>query len=197
MRRELNKENTKNLLVASAMELFQIQEYQKTTIDEIAKKAGVSKPTFFAYFKSKEEVLYEFDIKQLENFRQFMKEQLRNHDELLVNLRNSIVHMATNLHTTYMFTQNLMHLVTISEEYKSLLKNEFAMMQSITEEIIHYAQLNEMITSDIPAEAIARDLNNIYVGSLVNWVISNGTESLESIMRNTIDHYISGIVTVK
>lgn len=197
MRRELNKENTKNLLVASAMELFQIQEYQKTTIDEIAKKAGVSKPTFFAYFKSKEEVLYEFDIKQLENFRQFMKEQLRNHDDLLVNLRNSIVHMATNLHTTYMFTQNLMHLVTISEEYKSLLKNEFAMMQSITEEIIHYAQLNEMITSDIPAEAIARDLNNIYVGSLVNWVISNGTESLESIMRNTIDHYISGIVTVK
>lgn len=195
MRREQNKEKTKNMLITSAMELFKIQEYQKTTIDEIVKKAGVSKPTFFAYFRSKEQILYEFDLKQLENFEIYMKATMNQQDDILKNFINSIVNMATVLHTTHMFTQNMMHLVTINEEYKELLRKMFNLFQSITEEVIQYGQQQSMITTDFTSETISKDISNIYIGSLVSWVITNGEESLEYLLRNTLDHYLSGILS--
>lgn len=193
MRREQNKEKTKNLIMAAAMDLFKIQEYQKTTLDEIVKKAGVSKPTFFSYFKSKEQILYEFDLKQLEVFETYMKQQMTQHDDVFNKLRNSIINMATNLHTTHMFTQNMMHLVTINHEYKELLNRMTSNFISLLEEVILYGQQHELITLNIPAKKISKDMVNIYYGSLVTWVISNGTDSLENLLGSTIDQYFSGI----
>lgn len=185
------------MLTTAAMELFKIQEYQKTTIDEIVKKAGVSKPTFFAYFKSKEQILYEFDLNQLESFKIYMKELMNKQEDVFNNFRNSIVDMATVLHTTPMFTQNLMHLVTINEEYKELLMKMFDLFKSITEEVIEYGQQHSMVTTDIPSDVISKDIINIYIGSLVNWVISKGEDSLEHLLNSTLDHYFSGILIKK
>ena len=193
MRREKNKEFTKNLLIEAAMELFKKQEYQKTTIEEIVRAAGVSKPTFFAYFKSKEQILYEFDLQQLKTFEFTMKSQLTNHDDLLINLRKAIVYMADNLHTTSMITQNMLHLLTINEDYKRILSDMFAMFHTVTKEIIDYGQQHKIIIMDITSEEIATDIVNIYVGSLVTWVISNGAASLEVHMGNTLDHFLSAI----
>jgi len=193
VRREKNKEFTKNLLIEAAMELFKKQEYQKTTIEEIVRAAGVSKPTFFAYFKSKEQILYEFDLQQLKTFEFTMKSQLTNHDDLLINLRKAIVYMADNLHTTSMITQNMLHLLTINEDYKRLLSDMFAMFHTVTKEIIDYGQQHKIIIMDITSEEIATDIVNIYVGSLVTWVISNGAASLEVHMGNTLDHFLSAI----
>lgn len=178
------------------MELFKKQEYQKTKIEEIVRAAGVSKPTFFAYFKSKEQLLYEFDLQQLKTFEFTMKCQLNNHDDLVINLRKAIVYMADNLHTTSMITQNMMHLLTINEDYKRLLSDMFARFHTVTKEIIDYGQHHKIVTMDITSEEIATDIINIYVGSLLNWVISNGAESLVVQMGNTLDHFFSGI-TVK
>jgi AcrR family transcriptional regulator len=194
LRREQNKEMTRNLLITAAMELFKVQEYQKTTIDEIVKKAGVSKPTFFAYFKSKEQILYEFDLNQIEDFKIYMKEKISQEDDIFNNLINSIVNMASVLHTTPMFTQNMMHLVTINEEYKELLRKMFNLFQCITEEVIQYGQEHSMITTYIPSENISKDIINIYIGSLVSWVISNGEDSLENSLGNSLEHYFSGIL---
>lgn len=196
MRREKNKEYTRNLLIEAAMELFKKQEYQKTKIEEIVRAAGVSKPTFFAYFKSKEQLLYEFDLQQLMTFEVTMKSQLNNHDDLVINLRKAIVYMADNLHTTSMITQNMMHLLTINEDYKRLLSDMFARFHTVTKEIIDYGQHHKIVTMDIPSEEIATDIINIYIGSLVNWVISNGAESLVVRMGNTLDHFLSAI-TIK
>lgn len=196
VRREKNKEYTRNLLIEAAMELFKKQEYQKTKIEEIVRAAGVSKPTFFSYFKSKEQLLYEFDLQQLMTFEVTMKSQLNNHDDLVINLRKAIVYMADNLHTTSMITQNMMHLLTINEDYKRLLSDMFARFHTVTKEIIDYGQHHKIVTMDIPSEEIATDIINIYVGSLVNWVISNGAESLVVRMGNTLDHFLSAI-TIK
>jgi AcrR family transcriptional regulator len=197
VRREKNKEYTRNLLIEAAMELFKKQEYQKTKIEEIVRAAGVSKPTFFAYFKSKEQILYEFDLQQLETFEFTMNSQLYNHDDLVINLRKAIVFMAANLHTTSMITQNMMHLLTINEDYKRLLSDMFAKFHTVTKEIIDYGQHHKIISMDIPSEAIATDIVNLYVGSLVNWVISNGAESLVERMGNTLDHFLSAITVKK
>ncbi|WP_280724852.1 TetR family transcriptional regulator [Kitasatospora sp. MAA4] len=45
-------------LAASAMELFATQGYEETTVDQIAAAAGVARRTFFRYFRSKEEAIF-------------------------------------------------------------------------------------------------------------------------------------------
>jgi len=47
-------------LSAAALKLLAYQGFEDTTIDQIVAAAGVSRRTFFRYFKSKEDVIIEF-----------------------------------------------------------------------------------------------------------------------------------------
>jgi len=51
------KESTKNRIIESAKKLFAEQGYQKTTIMDISKKAGLSDAALYEYFQGKEDLL--------------------------------------------------------------------------------------------------------------------------------------------
>jgi AcrR family transcriptional regulator len=56
--RELNRARTRQAIEAAALELMEAQGYQATTVEEIARRAGVSSATFFRHFPAKEDVLF-------------------------------------------------------------------------------------------------------------------------------------------
>lgn len=51
------KNNTKTLLINSAKKLFAEQGYQKTTVMDISKQAGLSEAALYEYFQGKEDLL--------------------------------------------------------------------------------------------------------------------------------------------
>lgn len=55
--RERQKEARRLAIGQAAVELFRLQGYGATTVEQIAERAGVSPPTVFNYFGSKQEVL--------------------------------------------------------------------------------------------------------------------------------------------
>lgn len=55
--RELKKRETKKRITERGIALFLKQGIDQTTLDEIAAAAGISRRTFFYYFKSKDEIL--------------------------------------------------------------------------------------------------------------------------------------------
>lgn len=55
--RERKRRETLQRITDAGMGLFVAQGYEATTLDEIAEKAGISRRTFFHYFKSKDEIL--------------------------------------------------------------------------------------------------------------------------------------------
>lgn len=57
-RRAENKARTRQQIVDAALDLFSVHGYDDTTVDEIARRAGISPRTFFRYFESKERVLF-------------------------------------------------------------------------------------------------------------------------------------------
>ncbi|WP_187274383.1 TetR/AcrR family transcriptional regulator [Paenibacillus sp. N3.4] len=194
MNRERNKEYTKRKIIESAIELFSIQDYQKTSLEEISKKAGVTKTTFFAYFKTKEELLYDFDLEQLKVFEQRMELCVKDSQELLSKLREAIVDMAKNLHKTRIITQNLIHLGTISPVYKKLLSEIFNILPRIMYKTIQHGQEIGVITKNISPMIIGENLVKIYIGVIVQWsFLDEANKDLAEVMDDTIKNYISGI----
>lgn len=69
MRRYILKEE---LIVGSARNLFNRFGYKRVSMDEIAKEAGVTKRTVYAYFSSKEELLKYFINEEIQNMRKIV-----------------------------------------------------------------------------------------------------------------------------
>ncbi|WP_346730628.1 TetR/AcrR family transcriptional regulator [Caballeronia sp. dw_19] len=55
--REKKQRETKLRIAETGLKLFCANGYEGTTLDSIAEEAGISRRTFFSYFKSKEEIL--------------------------------------------------------------------------------------------------------------------------------------------
>jgi AcrR family transcriptional regulator len=55
--REHKKRRTHQRIAEAGLNLFLANGYDATTLDEIAAAAGISRRTFFSYFKSKDEIL--------------------------------------------------------------------------------------------------------------------------------------------
>ncbi len=54
----MTKENRKTKILEAALHIFAQKGFQDTTIAEISKKAGVSEPTVYEYFKTKEDLFF-------------------------------------------------------------------------------------------------------------------------------------------
>jgi len=64
--RDRRKRRTAEAIVAAALELFAERGFERTTIDQIAAAADISRRTFFRYFADKEELFFAEDERLLE-----------------------------------------------------------------------------------------------------------------------------------
>jgi AcrR family transcriptional regulator len=55
--RAAQKEMTRRLLLSTALALFEAHGYARTTVDDIARAAGTTRVTFYAYFPSRTELM--------------------------------------------------------------------------------------------------------------------------------------------
>ncbi len=49
-------------LIATAASLFEAEGYHQTSMERLAERAGLAKPSLYHYFKSKEEILFEIHL---------------------------------------------------------------------------------------------------------------------------------------
>jgi len=68
----------RSAVVAAALELFQNQGFEQTSVEQIAKAAGVSRSTFFRQFGGKEDVVFTDHEALIEHLRLFLAE---GHDD--------------------------------------------------------------------------------------------------------------------
>ena len=58
--REQKKAKTRKAILEAAVQLFSKKGFDKTSIDELAKEAGIGKGTIYTYFKTKTDILKAF-----------------------------------------------------------------------------------------------------------------------------------------
>lgn len=65
--------NKNEIIIATARDLFATYGYKKVSMDEIAKKASVTKKTIYHYFKDKEELFRFFIMEELDKIKTMLE----------------------------------------------------------------------------------------------------------------------------
>jgi AcrR family transcriptional regulator len=72
--RERKKQETRQRILDVAVDLFQTRGFRRTSVDEIAARANVSRGTCFNYFPNKESILREIATRELEQLQQLAED---------------------------------------------------------------------------------------------------------------------------
>jgi len=73
--RERKKQAARTALTEAALRLFQANGFDATTVNDIARLANMSPRTFFRYFDTKEDVVFQDAPQQLEALRKFLADR--------------------------------------------------------------------------------------------------------------------------
>ena len=192
MARNNSKENTRVRIINSAKKLFAEQGYQKTTIVDISKQAGLSEAALYEYFQGKEDLL--LTIPDL-----WVSELLEDLDEQLFGVRGAenklrkylwwylrrIERSPLDAKIVYLFLKTNANFLN-TEVYANV-KKLYSYLIDIFEEGLKTGELK----SDLDSR-IARD---IFVGTLdhiiTRWLLKDMSYSLFDNLDNTFNLIVS------
>jgi AcrR family transcriptional regulator len=189
MNRREHKKKIRKLLQQKALELFKSQGYQKTTILQITKSAGVAKGTFFNYFRTKEEVLrsindwllniIETEIHSLADTENFTRKLCM----LLKRLAKLNEELGKEL------TKSLFHIAAFSDNVRS---QEQLLRDSLLS-FFEQGQVSGEIRKDLPTAVIASAFSQLYFGVLHYWSMNPSSPPLTQLIENTFIIFFDGI----
>ena len=192
MARNNSKENTRVRIINSAKKLFAEQGYQKTTIVDISKQAGLSEAALYEYFQGKEDLL--LTIPDL-----WVSELLEDLDEQLFGIRGAenklrkylwwylrrIERSPLDAKIVYLFLKTNANFLN-TEVYANV-KKLYSYLVDIFEEGLKTGEMK----SDLDSR-IARD---IFVGTLdhiiTRWLLKDMSYSLFDNLDNTFNLIVS------
>ncbi|MBE0583666.1 MAG: TetR/AcrR family transcriptional regulator [Desulfofustis sp.] len=98
--REQNKINKRKAILEAAIKLFSRKGYDQTSIEELAREAGIGKGTVYSYFQTKKEIVRAFCEEELD----YTRSQLAAHtnsdsslqEQLLVLFMAEFTHITEN-----------------------------------------------------------------------------------------------------
>ncbi|GAA0881305.1 hypothetical protein GCM10009119_42750 [Algoriphagus jejuensis] len=106
------EKNKEKLILDSAVALFTAKGFQATRMEDVSKKAGISKGLTYFYYKNKEDLFMALTKKAFDQFREEFREVLRskgkNGIEMLVDLMTKLVNFAKEQPVYYQAVLNFL-----------------------------------------------------------------------------------------
>ncbi|UII57209.1 TetR/AcrR family transcriptional regulator [Cytobacillus spongiae] len=175
MLRQKKKQQTKNLLFNTSIELFKKQGFQETTVQQITDQAGVAKGTFFNYYPSKESILLEIRISQLQSINQFAENATHQSaiEALIILFRRISEQMDKYGKKVALSIFQLLYSRPSLTIHEATPYNQFHVT---IRTIIQDGQIKGEFSSKMDSSQLATTLTNTYLGSLLSW--ASGAEDI-------------------
>jgi len=149
---------SKKQLMSAAIDCFARLGYQGTTIDRIARAAGVTKGAIYYHFRDKEQVLFEAVRDRVQGFEGHVLEEVAPAGDAIANLRRVIdacfFHATVSNHRRFIITLMVEALDTnprLSVEFRSILRR----MRAFLAGIVRRGQQQGILRHDVAPEAAA------------------------------------------
>ncbi|MDA1122578.1 MAG: TetR/AcrR family transcriptional regulator, partial [Bacteroidetes bacterium] len=115
-----SEKNKEKLILDAAIALFTTQGFTATRMEDVSKKAGISKGLTYFYYKNKEDLFMALTKKAFEQLKDEFRESLRskgkNGLEMLTDLVQRIWKFAKD-HSVYY--QSILHFLDLLKKYTS------------------------------------------------------------------------------
>lgn len=165
------KKITKDSISETAISLFLERGYNNVTITDICNECGITKPTFYKYAGSKEDLilnLYDITINDIvTNTYQFL--QVSSHYEQFLIVFHTLIGDSIRFGSD-LFSQMLIS--NLKQDH-----NSFSLRENLTRLcvlILQKAQENKEIMNPNPPEVLYNAIAHMFSGYELNWCIKNG-----------------------
>jgi AcrR family transcriptional regulator len=164
--RERKKADVKRRIAEAAIGLVRERGYDAATIDEIARRADVSQPTFYAYYPSKDAILREHAVS---GFRPLIAEELERDGTIVARMRRYLRSIARRISAD----RRVWYAIAVSNAYNpvrdpDLLRASDASTR-VVEAVIAEGQRRGEFTQAFSSERLASLLEGVMFRVCLEW----------------------------
>jgi AcrR family transcriptional regulator len=191
-RREVTTNDTRKRLFAAAVRLFAEHGYADTTVDRIAREAGVAKGTFFVHFATKDAVVTELVRNQVRVARRERDRVLSRGGSPIDALRAA----AMTLGEQAAQNKNLSRAVITANILNPLLggfaESVFGGITAEMTDDVRAAQRAGLLDPRVEAQSIAETLIISYFGAALHFATAPGSKPLLELLAPVIGANLAG-----
>jgi TetR/AcrR family acrAB operon transcriptional repressor len=172
--------------MASAIDCFARYGYQGTSIDRVARAAGVTKGAVYYHFKDKEDLLFAAVTDRVGSFAQHVLEEVSPGEDALVSLRHVVdvcfFHATVSNHRRFIITLMVEALDTnprLSAEFRTILRR----MRAFLADVVRRGQERGTMRSDVDPVAAAA----VVAGGVMGAEIQHYQDPTEIDLRRLLD----------
>lgn len=173
-KRQLCAQETKRKLISTALELLKEKGFDAINVEDITKKAGVAKGTFYTYFKRKEDIV--LDISRVP-FGEIAQELQKMSDLKLIDKLTHYFHRfmecveSCGINTCRQWTRDVLDPNNVPENKDGQKwKYDYEMLRNILANAVNTGELKK----DTPVELLAHVLICELYGMMTCWCMSDG-----------------------
>jgi len=190
LNREEKKRLTRDNIMNAALQLFAEQGYEATSVHQITEQAGVAKGTFFNYFSCKEDLLCDMEV-------MWAAEEVRKITEkpglLVPHIRLLIMQIDQRFQATRPLMLALCQASVMSPTAIANQLHQFAELIPAFTAVIEEAQRRGEFTMAIPAQQIAEQALQLYLGARLYWAMGGGDNNLSAQMTIAFELFFKAI----
>jgi AcrR family transcriptional regulator len=190
--RQLRADDTRARLFAAAAELFAARGYHDTSVDAIAKRAGVAKGTFFVHFATKDVVILELLDRQTRTARAARAAALAGGAGPLEALRTSVMTLAEQAsHSRELcraVSEAVLESASVSDDGEALFGLVLSDMVADARAAVTAGELGRGRDADL----LARALVTAYLGATLYFSSSRRSPPLVELLGPIVDATIDG-----
>lgn len=192
--REAKKQRQRQEIAETALELFRERGYDETRISDVTERVGISDATFFNYFASKDLVLDELALAQVELFSETLRYQLGRSGKTVPNRIRETMKVAAAAIAADREFQTVLYTRSNLFHSSGLLEERTHEMYRLLAELFEVGQQRKEIRADANALQLAEILVATYHLTTINWLIRwwGGRQSLERRLAAAVEIFLDG-----
>ncbi len=175
--RQESAARTREKLVEAGREIVHEKGITGTSVEEITEKAGVSKGTFYTYFRRKEDLVVELSCSM---FGEILENAVRSEGDFQDRLENYMVNFSGyiqegGINLARDWIRNVVDpRFSDDDNYSGKLRFDISSARMLIKSGVD----DGLLRKDIPEEKTARIITEALYGQLLCWGMSGGTYSL-------------------
>jgi len=194
--REEKKVEQRRAILDAAVALFRKRGYEQTRVQDIIARLRISEATFFNYFPTKEALLYEFAVEDIERSTTAILAELERHDRSVPDRIRSIMSWwVQGWASDRRFNELVANRSRLLAGPKGELREKAMRNYVLLEQLFREGQERGEIRPDVEPLQLAEMLEGIFVITAGNWLFQwwkENTGPLDERLMRAVNVFLDG-----